>query len=172
MFLCTMISRHIGMRSTSCFNHFNPGERDLAKGNISPPAGSWMIVIQLVDIHCIKLTVLAVHEIKYSICMKILQFGLWSNLPTSSTGFSSSYLLLSNNGSICLLNTHCLVCNHSHAEWTETDCKPSFCIYRVAGATVIMIEAPCCCLFVDFVQNISDWVEKRPYWNRAAFYCL
>nr|CAD7438773.1 unnamed protein product [Timema bartmani] len=40
----------------------------------------------------------------------------------------------------------------------------------MAGFLVIVIEAPCCCLFIDFVQNISDWVEKRPYWNRAAFY--
>ncbi|KAL6262485.1 calcium channel flower isoform X1 [Pogonomyrmex barbatus] len=42
----------------------------------------------------------------------------------------------------------------------------------IAGFLVIMIEAPCCCLFIDFVQNFSDWVEKRPYWNRAAVYCL
>ncbi|XP_076750041.1 calcium channel flower isoform X1 [Xylocopa sonorina] len=42
----------------------------------------------------------------------------------------------------------------------------------VAGFIVVMIEAPCCCLFIDFVQNLSDWVEKRPYWNRAAAYCL
>nr|XP_033337921.1 calcium channel flower isoform X1 [Megalopta genalis] len=42
----------------------------------------------------------------------------------------------------------------------------------MAGFIVVMIEAPCCCLFIDFVQNLSDWVEKRPYWNRAAAYCL
>lgn len=42
----------------------------------------------------------------------------------------------------------------------------------VAGFVVIMIEAPCCCLFIDFVQNLSDWAEKRPYWNRAAAYCI
>ncbi|PSN42799.1 Calcium channel flower [Blattella germanica] len=41
----------------------------------------------------------------------------------------------------------------------------------LAGALVIVIEAPCCCLFIDFVQNFSDWVEKRPYWNRGALYC-
>lgn len=40
----------------------------------------------------------------------------------------------------------------------------------LAGFVVIVIEAPCCCLFIDFVQNISDSVEKRPYWNRAALY--
>ncbi|XP_043252074.1 calcium channel flower isoform X1 [Colletes gigas] len=42
----------------------------------------------------------------------------------------------------------------------------------VAGFIVIMIEAPCCCLFIDFVQNLSDWAESRPYWYRAAVYCL
>ncbi|KAJ9599794.1 hypothetical protein L9F63_026361 [Diploptera punctata] len=41
----------------------------------------------------------------------------------------------------------------------------------LAGAFVIVIEAPCCCLFIDFVQNFSDMIEKRPYWNRAALYC-
>lgn len=36
---------------------------------------------------------------------------------------------------------------------------------------VVSIEAPCCCMFVDFIQQVSDMVEKRPYWNRAAGYC-
>ncbi|XP_043480954.1 calcium channel flower isoform X2 [Leptopilina heterotoma] len=46
----------------------------------------------------------------------------------------------------------------------------SICL-MLAGFTVVVVEAPCCCLFLDFVQNFSDIVEKRPYWNRAAFYC-
>ena len=41
----------------------------------------------------------------------------------------------------------------------------------VAGFLVVTVEAPCCCLFIDFVQQLSDWVDKRPYWNRAAAYC-
>ena len=58
-------------------------------------------------------------------------------------------------------------------EWPEKkNLKPWSFIHRVAGALVIMIEAPCCCLFIDFVQNVSDWMEKRPYWNRAAVYCV
>ncbi|XP_076669876.1 calcium channel flower isoform X3 [Andrena cerasifolii] len=52
------------------------------------------------------------------------------------------------------------------------DCLISGMWQMVAGFIVVMIEAPCCCLFIDFVQNLSDWVEKRPYWNRAAGYCL
>ncbi|KAL2726625.1 calcium channel flower isoform X1 [Vespula squamosa] len=42
----------------------------------------------------------------------------------------------------------------------------------VAGFIVLMIEAPCCCMFIDFVQNLSDMVENKPYWNRAAAYCI
>ncbi|KAI4483295.1 hypothetical protein M0804_008350 [Polistes exclamans] len=42
----------------------------------------------------------------------------------------------------------------------------------VAGFIVLMIEAPCCCLFIDFVQNLSDMVENKPYWNKAAAYCI
>ncbi|XP_077300107.1 calcium channel flower [Arctopsyche grandis] len=40
----------------------------------------------------------------------------------------------------------------------------------IAGFFVIVCEAPCCCMFVDFVQNLSDWVENRPHWNKAAIY--
>ncbi|XP_017789738.1 PREDICTED: calcium channel flower [Habropoda laboriosa] len=56
--------------------------------------------------------------------------------------------------------------------WASIDCLISGMWQMVAGFIVVMIEAPCCCLFIDFVQNLSDWVEKRPYWNRAAAYCL
>ncbi|KAK2585254.1 hypothetical protein KPH14_009954 [Odynerus spinipes] len=42
----------------------------------------------------------------------------------------------------------------------------------VVGFIVVMIEAPCCCLFIDFVQNLSDFVEKKPYWMRGLAYCL
>ncbi|KZC07297.1 Calcium channel flower, partial [Dufourea novaeangliae] len=52
------------------------------------------------------------------------------------------------------------------------DCLISGMWQMVIGFVVVMIEAPCCCLFIDFVQNLSDWVEKKPYWNRAAAYCL
>lgn len=40
----------------------------------------------------------------------------------------------------------------------------------LAGFIVIVVEAPCCCMFIDFVQTLSEWVDKRPYWNRGAFY--
>lgn len=42
----------------------------------------------------------------------------------------------------------------------------------VAGFICICCEAPCCCMFVEHVQRASDWVERRPYWNKAAAYVL
>ncbi|XP_044266686.1 calcium channel flower isoform X1 [Tribolium madens] len=42
----------------------------------------------------------------------------------------------------------------------------------VAAFMVICCEAPCCCMFVDHVQRFSDWVERRPYWNRALGYVI
>ncbi|XP_063229896.1 calcium channel flower [Bacillus rossius redtenbacheri] len=56
--------------------------------------------------------------------------------------------------------------------WGDVGCLISGMWQMVAGFLVIIIEAPCCCLFIDFVQNLSDWVERRPYWNRAAFYVI
>ncbi|XP_071450751.1 calcium channel flower isoform X1 [Hetaerina americana] len=40
----------------------------------------------------------------------------------------------------------------------------------VAGFLVVVVEAPCCCMFIDFVQNISEWVDRKPYFYRGAAY--
>lgn len=52
----------------------------------------------------------------------------------------------------------------------DVQCLISGLFQMVLGFTTLCIEAPCCCLFVDFVQNLSDWVDKRPYWNKAVGY--
>lgn len=39
------------------------------------------------------------------------------------------------------------------------------------GVFVMAIEAPVCCMFVDFVQDLAKQADRRPYWNRAAVYC-
>ncbi|XP_043280559.1 calcium channel flower [Venturia canescens] len=51
------------------------------------------------------------------------------------------------------------------------DCFLSGMWQMVSAFLVVIIEAPCCCMFLDFVQSLSDWAEHRPYWNRAAAYC-
>lgn len=53
----------------------------------------------------------------------------------------------------------------------QVDCFLGGLWQMVAGFLVITIEAPCCCMFIDFVQSFSNMVDKRPYWNRAAAYC-
>ncbi|KAF5307745.1 hypothetical protein FQR65_LT06616 [Abscondita terminalis] len=52
----------------------------------------------------------------------------------------------------------------------DVKCLISGLLQMVLGFATLCIEAPCCCLFVDFVQNLSDWMDKRPYWNKAAAY--
>ncbi|XP_055625600.1 calcium channel flower isoform X1 [Toxorhynchites rutilus septentrionalis] len=42
----------------------------------------------------------------------------------------------------------------------------------LAGFVVLAIEAPCCFMFVDFVQQVAEKADERPYWYRAAFYCV
>lgn len=42
----------------------------------------------------------------------------------------------------------------------------------VAGFVVLAIEAPCCFIFIDYVQQAAEKADQRPYWNRAALYCI
>ncbi|KAJ8961242.1 hypothetical protein NQ318_008925 [Aromia moschata] len=42
----------------------------------------------------------------------------------------------------------------------------------IAGFIVLCCEAPCCCMFVDHVQKLSDAIDRRPYWNRALGYVI
>ena len=41
---------------------------------------------------------------------------------------------------------------------------------RIIGAIVASIEGPCLCHFSPRAQKISDMIEGRPKWNRAALY--
>lgn len=41
----------------------------------------------------------------------------------------------------------------------------------LVGIVVMAVEAPMCCMFVDFAQSFAKMIESRPYWNRAAAYC-
>uniref|UniRef100_A0A182MXU1 Calcium channel flower n=1 Tax=Anopheles dirus TaxID=7168 RepID=A0A182MXU1_9DIPT len=42
----------------------------------------------------------------------------------------------------------------------------------LAGFVVLAIEAPCCFIFIDYVQQAAEKADQRPYWNRAALYCI
>ncbi|KAI4466121.1 hypothetical protein MML48_3g00014938 [Holotrichia oblita] len=52
------------------------------------------------------------------------------------------------------------------------DCLISGMWQMVAGFLVLCCEAPCCCMFIDYVQNLSEWVDRRPYWNKALAYVV
>ncbi|CAH0603533.1 unnamed protein product [Chrysodeixis includens] len=70
-------------------------------------------------------------------------------------GFIAIILGLLNCISIVLLDVGCLI----SGIWQ-----------MLAGFIAIVCEAPCCCFFVDYVQTLSDRMETRPYWNKAALY--
>ncbi|KAJ8726035.1 hypothetical protein PYW07_000733 [Mythimna separata] len=70
-------------------------------------------------------------------------------------GFIAIVLGLFNCISIVVLNVTCLIAGI----WQ-----------MLAGFILIVCEAPCCCFFIDYVQTLSDKVETRPYWNKAALY--
>ncbi|XP_035446521.1 calcium channel flower isoform X1 [Spodoptera frugiperda] len=70
-------------------------------------------------------------------------------------GFIAIILGLLNCISIVLLDVGCLIAGI----WQ-----------MLAGFIVIVCEAPCCCFFIDYVQTLSDKMETRPYWNKAACY--
>lgn len=45
-------------------------------------------------------------------------------------------------------------------------------IQILVGIQVMAIEAPVCCMFLDHAQKFAQMVESRPYYYRAAAYCL
>lgn len=41
-----------------------------------------------------------------------------------------------------------------------------------AGFLMIVIEAPFCCMFLDFVASFAEMVERRPPWQKTALYIV
>ncbi|XP_034235118.1 calcium channel flower isoform X3 [Thrips palmi] len=54
--------------------------------------------------------------------------------------------------------------------FAEVNCLIAGIWQMLAGFITIVIEAPCCCMFLDFVQNISNFMEQRPYYYRGGLY--
>ncbi|XP_035892711.1 calcium channel flower isoform X3 [Anopheles stephensi] len=53
----------------------------------------------------------------------------------------------------------------------DVSCLISGILQILAGFIVLAIEAPCCFIFIDFVQQAAEKADQRPYWNRAVLYC-
>jgi len=41
-----------------------------------------------------------------------------------------------------------------------------------AGFIIIVIEAPFCCMFLDFVASFAEIMERRPPWQKALLYIV
>lgn len=42
----------------------------------------------------------------------------------------------------------------------------------VSGFIVMLLEAPCCCQFVEFADKISKFTDSRPPWQKAVLYIV
>lgn len=42
----------------------------------------------------------------------------------------------------------------------------------LAGFLLVIFEAPCCCPFLDHVQQMSKFGDSKPHWQKAAFYLV
>lgn len=41
----------------------------------------------------------------------------------------------------------------------------------VVGFAVMALEAPVCCMFIEHVKTVTDKIDSRPLWTKAALYC-
>ena len=48
----------------------------------------------------------------------------------------------------------------------------TFTLCSIAGFIVVLAEAPCCCMFLDFVQTFTNFIENRPVWHKAVIYIM
>ncbi|XP_064616588.1 calcium channel flower homolog [Liolophura sinensis] len=42
----------------------------------------------------------------------------------------------------------------------------------LAGFFLVLFEAPCCCVFLDFIKQVEDFSKRRPYWQKGLAYLL
>ncbi|CAG0886360.1 unnamed protein product [Cyprideis torosa] len=54
----------------------------------------------------------------------------------------------------------------------SASCLVAGILQMITGAIVASIEGPCLCHFSQRAQQVSDMIEGRPKWNRAALYIV
>lgn len=52
------------------------------------------------------------------------------------------------------------------------NCMFSGILQILAGFVLVLAEAPCCCMFLDFGDRLGNFIETRPLWNKAALYLM
>ncbi|XP_048778625.2 calcium channel flower homolog [Ostrea edulis] len=45
-------------------------------------------------------------------------------------------------------------------------------LQMVIGFVVVLLEAPCCCQFVEFADKFGTFSDNRPAWQKSVLYCL
>jgi len=55
---------------------------------------------------------------------------------------------------------------------TSPTCILAVLLQLVFGFLIIALEAPFCCMFVDFIEKIANFSESRAFWQKAALYCV
>jgi Uncharacterized conserved protein CG6151-P len=51
-------------------------------------------------------------------------------------------------------------------------CVVSGVLQMLVGVVVMMVEAPVCCMFLEFAKTISNTVDSKPLLQKAALYCM
>jgi len=53
---------------------------------------------------------------------------------------------------------------------TDVGCMIATLMQLVFGFLIIALEAPFCCMFVDFIEKLANFSESRAFWQKAALY--
>lgn len=56
--------------------------------------------------------------------------------------------------------------------FANVSCMVSGVLQVILGFLVMGLEAPFCCMFVDFVQQASDRIDSKPLYYKAGAYCI
>ncbi|KJH46004.1 hypothetical protein DICVIV_07922 [Dictyocaulus viviparus] len=52
----------------------------------------------------------------------------------------------------------------------SAECITAALLQMVFGFLTIALEAPFCCMFVDFIEKIAQFSESRKHWHKATLY--
>ena len=52
----------------------------------------------------------------------------------------------------------------------DPKCMIAMLLQMISGALIIALEAPFCCMFVDFIEKLAQFSESRKNWHKAALY--
>ncbi|XP_067937507.1 calcium channel flower-like [Watersipora subatra] len=51
-------------------------------------------------------------------------------------------------------------------------CLAAGILQAILGVLIFLLEAPCCCAYLDFIDAIAKFSDGRPAYQKAILYCL